>query len=83
MNSDDNIKDEKKDFEPLQIMGIFWFLFGLIVLFASFFVKDTADVPLLRGIITNITAGILLLGAGIFSILKGKHNKRRKALKAE
>lgn len=83
MNSENNIKDEKKEFEPLQIMGIFWFLFGLIVLFATFFVKDTPDVPLSRGIITNITAGILLLGAGIFSILKGKFNKRRNAVKTE
>ena len=70
---------EKKTFEPLQIMGIFWSAFGVVVLIGTFFVSTSPQVPLVRGIVTNIIAGILLLGAGIFSILKGRANKRKKA----
>jgi hypothetical protein len=65
-------------FEPLEIMGVFWLFFGIVVLLATFFVRGTENVPLLRGIVTNIIAGVLLLAAGVFSILKGRANKRRK-----
>lgn len=78
MPSDDKISNSKQTFEPLEIMGIFWVFFGLVVLLATFFVKGTENVPLLRGIVTNILAALLLLAAGIFSILKGRSNKRRK-----
>jgi len=73
--------EPKKEFEPLEIMGIFWLAFGIVVLTATFFVKATPQVPLIRGIVTNIIAGLLLLGAGIFSIAKGRVNRRRKKLK--
>jgi hypothetical protein len=49
-----------------------------VVLLATFFVKGTENVPLMRGIVTNIIAAGLLLAAGIFSILKGRSNKRRR-----
>ena len=69
---------QKQTFEPLEIMGIFWLFFGVVVLLATFFVKGTENVPQMRGIVTNIVAAALLLAAGIFSILKGRANKRRR-----
>lgn len=70
--------EQKKEFEPLEIMGFFWLFFGIVVLLATFFVEGTEHVPLARGIFTNILAAFLLLAAGIISLLKGKANKRRK-----
>ena len=78
MSSNDKQSDSKQVFEPLEIMGIFWLFFGIVVLVATFFVKGTENVPLMRGIVTNILASALLLAAGIFSILKGRSNKRRR-----
>jgi hypothetical protein len=70
--------EQKTEFEPLEIMGFFWLFFGIVVLLATFFVKGTENVPLMRGIVTNILAAILLLAAGLISLLKGRTNKRRK-----
>ena len=78
MNANDKQSDSKQTFEPLEIMGVFWLFFGIVVLLATFFVKGTDNVPLMRGIITNIIAAALLLAAGVFSILKGRANKRRR-----
>jgi hypothetical protein len=78
MSSNDQQSGPKQIFEPLEIMGIFWLFFGGVVLLATFFVKGTENVPLMRGIVTNIIAAVLLLGAGVFSILKGRANKRRR-----
>ena len=78
MTSDDNRQEQKQTFEPLEIMGFFWLFFGIVVLLATIFVKETENVPLLRGIVTNILAAVLLLAAGLFSILKGRANKRRR-----
>ncbi|UCE40646.1 MAG: hypothetical protein JSV17_14530 [Candidatus Aminicenantes bacterium] len=78
MSSNDKQSGSKQAFEPLEIMGVFWLFFGIVVLLATFFVKGTENVPLMRGIVTNIIAAALLLAAGIFSILKGKANKRRR-----
>jgi len=76
------VKHDQKDFEPLHIMGIFWFAFGVFVLFATFFVKGTEQVPLVRSVITNLSAGFLLLAAGVGSILKANANKRKKLAKS-
>lgn len=78
MTSNDNQSKEKQTFEPLEIMGFFWLFFGIVVLFATIFVEGTENVPLMRGIVTNILAAALLLAAGLFSILKGRANKRRR-----
>jgi hypothetical protein len=78
MQINDKQSEQKQTFEPLEIMGVFWLFFGIVVLLATFFVKGTENVPLMRGIITNIIAAVLLLAAGIGSILKGKANKRRR-----
>ena len=75
-------EEPKKEFEPLEIMGIFWLVFGFVILVSTFFVKGTPQVPLVRGVVTKVIAGALLLGAGVLSIMKGKANKRRKKLKS-
>jgi hypothetical protein len=36
MNPDKQNTEPAKKFEPLQIMGIFWLVFGIIVLASSF-----------------------------------------------
>jgi hypothetical protein len=69
--------EAKKTFEPFMILGIFWSLFGLVVLVATFFVRETAMVPAVRGVVTNLIAGVLLLGVGIACILKGRANIRK------
>jgi hypothetical protein len=71
----------KKEFDPLKIMGIFWLVFGVIVLFATLFVRTTPQVPAMRGIITNIIAGALLVGTGFFSLRRAGANRRRKSEK--
>ena len=68
--------EPKKEFEPLQIMGFFWVFLGAVVLVSTFFVRATPNVPLIRGAVTNVIAALLLLAAGIFSILRGRAKKR-------
>ena len=68
-------KENKKTFEPLELMGIFWLCFGVIVLVATFFVKETSFVPHTRGVFINIIAGSLLFFTGLFSILRGRKKK--------
>jgi predicted metal-binding membrane protein len=77
MISDKQTMETGAKFEPLGIMGIFWLVFGIVVLASTFFVEATPQVPLVRGVVTNIIAGLLLLGAGVFSIVKAKLNRRR------
>jgi hypothetical protein len=70
--------DPKKTFEPFMIIGVFWSVFGLVVLVATFFVRETPQVPVLRGVVTNLIAGSVLLGVGIACILKGRADRRKK-----
>jgi hypothetical protein len=70
--------EQKKTFEPFLILGVFWSLFGLVVLAATFFVRETPMVPALRGVVTNLIAGALLLGIGIAAVLKGRANIRKR-----
>jgi hypothetical protein len=80
MNSDKQTLETAKQFEPLQIMGIFWLVFGIIVLASTFFVEATPRVPLVRGVVTNIIAGLLLLGAGVLCIVKARIKKKTSGL---
>ena len=82
MDTNNQQPEGKKEFEPLEIMGAFWIFFGIVVLLATIFVKGTENVPLIRGVVTNIIAGLLLLIAGVFSFLKGRANKYRKGKKS-
>ena len=75
MTSENKKANTKISFQPLELMGYFWLAFGIVVLFASFFVKETPRVPYLRGVMTNICAGLFLFISGVFSILKGRRNK--------
>lgn len=77
MNSDQQNTEPEKKFEPLQIMGIFWLVFGIIVLASSFFVEATPRVPLVRGLVTNVIAGLLLVGAGVFCMVRARINRKR------
>ncbi len=76
MNPDRQNTEPAQEFEPLQMMGIFWLVFGIIVLASSFFIEATPQVPLVRGVVTNIIAGLLLLGAGVFCIVKARIKKK-------
>ena len=78
MNSDQQNTEPEKKFEPLQIMGIFWLVFGIIVLASTFFIEATPRVPLVRGVVTNVIAALLLLGAGVLCIIKARINKKKK-----
>lgn len=69
---------DKKPFKPFTVLGVFWFAFGLVVLVATFFVRGTPRVPQIHGIITNLIAAAILLGAGIGSLLKGRADARKK-----
>ena len=77
MNSDRQNTEPGQKFEPLQMMGIFWLVFGIIVLASSFFIEATPRVPLVRGVVTNVIAGLLLLGAGVFCIVKARMKRPR------
>ena len=57
---------DKKMLSPLQIMGIFWITFGLVVMITAY------APPTLIGKITDLIAGGVLLIIGIISVLKGK-----------
>ena len=74
--------DEKKTFEPFVILGVCWSAFGVIVLVATFFVRETPMVPASRGVVTNLIAGILLLGVGVTSLVKGRANLRKRGSEA-
>lgn len=76
MNSDQQNIEPAKKFEPLQIMGIFWLVFGIIVLVSSFFVEATPRVPLVRGVVTNVIAGLLLVGAGVLCMVRAIIKKK-------
>ena len=71
-------EEKKVVFEPLNVMGIFWLVFGVIVLFASFFIKESKLVPLLPSMVTNILAGSTLSCAGILCLLKAKKKRKLK-----
>ena len=72
MDNSESMESKAKSFQPLSVMGIFWMAFGVIVLFSSFFVRETARVPLIRGLLTNMIAGILLVAAGLFSWIRAR-----------
>jgi len=70
--------EHKKTLEPFTILGVFWSLFGLVILVATFFVRGKPEVPAVRGIVTNLIAGSLLFGFGVTCLLKGRADRRKK-----
>lgn len=77
MSSSTKSQRSTKAFEPLEVMGYFWFVLGVVVLVGSFFIKETEHVPQIRGVVTNVVAGSILFVIGLFSILRGRANKRK------
>ena len=63
--------DKKDVFEPLHAIGIFWSLFGIIVLIGIFFSATNL------GKITNSICGAILLFSGIGAFLKGNYNRKK------
>lgn len=62
----------KEEFEPLQAIGIFWSVFGILILIGIIFSKSN-----LGRIANGICGGILLL-VGLFCYFKGTVNKKRR-----
>ena len=68
----DNTETKIKEFQPLNVMGVFWLFFGVLVLFSTFFIKGTSYIPLSIAIITNILVGLILFTIGFISLYKAK-----------
>jgi len=68
----DNKENKIKEFQPLNIIGIFWLFFGTLVLFSTFFIKGTSYIPLSVAIITNILVGLTLFVIGFISLYRAR-----------
>lgn len=77
MKKDESKKDVSIDFQPLELMGYFWLVFGAIVLISTVFVGESSLVPKIRGVLTNILAGLVLFLTGLFAVLRGRSNKKK------
>ena len=71
--------EKVREFQPLEIMGLFWMFFGTVVLVATFFVQGTERVPVLHGRITNLIAGGILLAAGLLTFFRGRRRRKTRA----
>ncbi len=63
---------KEQEFEPLQAIGIFWIVFGVLVLIGIFYSQSGI------GKIANGICGGILLIVGILSFLKGVINKKKR-----
>ncbi|MCK4422128.1 hypothetical protein KAW18_12005 [candidate division WOR-3 bacterium] len=63
---------KKEDFEPLQTIGIFWSVFGILILIGILF-----STSLLGKMANGICGGILLI-TGLSCYFRGTINKRRR-----
>ena len=77
MNDDKEHKAEVL-FNPFLTIGLFWFVFGIMIFIATFFVSGSSYVPQGRGIFVNLVASFLLLLVGGLFIRQG-----RKQIKSE
>jgi len=64
--------ERKLEFQSLQLIGLFLSVIGIIMIIAIIFPEN------LEGKITNLIAGLILLGFGIGAFLKGKSHKVKK-----
>lgn len=64
--------NKREEFEPLQAIGIFWIVFGVLVLIGIFYSRTGI------GKIANGICGGVLLAVGLFSFFKGLINKKRR-----
>lgn len=65
------MEDKKKAFEPLHAIGLFWSLFGIMILIGIFFSATNL------GKLTNGICGAILFFSGVGAFLKGNYNKRK------
>lgn len=70
-------ESQNNRFQPFEVMGYFWTVLGVVVLVAAFTIKGSELVPAVRGIVTNIIAGSILLVIGVWSIMRGRAQKKR------
>lgn len=75
MPEDKESVGEKIELESLQLIGIFLIVFGIIMFVAVYFPKT------LLGKVTDLIAGLALVGIGIGVFLKGIAYKRNINLK--
>ena len=54
-----------KNIQPLEVMGYFWFLLGVVVLIGTPFIKGSETLPQIRGVVTNLVAAAILLIIGL------------------
>lgn len=63
--------NNKKTFEPLQAIGLFWGCFGILILMGILF-SETNMGKLINGI-----CGTIFLLSGVGAFLKGLYNNRK------
>lgn len=72
----------KGGFDALRLIGSFWMFFAVVVLVATFFVEEGANVPAARGRIVNLISGLILFAVGLVVFLKGVYNTRKRRMSA-
>lgn len=80
MSSPLNVDNKLKSVRPLQMMGVFWLILGIVVLFGSFFIKGTPYISQTRGVVTNVIAGSILFIIGLLSFLCGRSANKGRTL---
>jgi len=65
----------RRELKPLSILGLFWFVMGLFVYIAAFFVEASEYVSRTRGIVTNIVAGSVLTLIGLLCLYRGRKHR--------
>jgi hypothetical protein len=78
-DSDSGNEEARPTFEPLQAIGIFLAVFGVVILYATTVPKEFWDK------VINFSSGIVLLAIGLFCFFLGlsRSRKARKTGKAE
>ncbi|MBN1576982.1 MAG: hypothetical protein JW913_10545 [Chitinispirillaceae bacterium] len=66
------MENDKKTFDPLNAVGIFWMFFGILVLIGIFF--STSNL----GRLMNGICGMILALTGLFAFMRGFRNRKRK-----
>jgi hypothetical protein len=83
MKTESKKEHDIKVFNPFEAIGYFLILFGTCVLLATFFIKETPMVPLLPGVIVNVSAGSLLDLIGVLCLRKAKKEEKMRKLSGE
>ncbi len=65
-------KKDLKDFNPFYMMATFWIGLGILIAASSYFPET------IQGKITDLAAGFILIGLGLFALWRGKIASRAK-----